>query len=67
MRRHPAKSNHQREDAVRGTHTLEALPPHPLGNDQPRVIYGEACRLGDATLARVNVTFRQTPYALREG
>jgi hypothetical protein len=21
MRRHPAKSNHQREDAVRGTHT----------------------------------------------
>jgi len=46
---------------------LEALGPHPAGADLPRVIYGEACRLGDATLQRENVTFRQTPYALREG
>ncbi len=46
---------------------LEALGPHPAGAGLPRVVYGEACRLGDATLARVNVTFRQTPYALREG
>lgn len=45
---------------------LDALPPHPVGPDALRVVYGEACRLGDATLARLNVTFRQTPYALRE-
>lgn len=46
---------------------LDALPPHPGGPDAPRVVYGEACRLGEATLRRMNVTFRQTPYALREG
>jgi adenine-specific DNA-methyltransferase len=46
---------------------LDALPPHPTGTESPRVIYGEACRLSEATLQRLNVTFRQTPYALREG
>lgn len=46
---------------------LDALGPHPLGEANPRVVYGEACRLGDAALQRHNVTFRQTPYALREG
>src|SRR5487761_895527 len=45
---------------------LAALPPHPDG-DAPRAIYGEACRLSEATLARENVTFRQIPYSLREG
>lgn len=49
------------------THAVLAeLPRHPGGPDAPRVIYGEACRLSETTLARLNVTFRQTPYALRE-
>ncbi len=46
---------------------LQALPPHPNGPDEPRVIYGEACRLGESTLQRLNIVFRQTPYSLREG
>ncbi len=45
---------------------LAALPPHPDGSG-PRVVYGEACRLSDATLGREDVTFRQIPYSLREG
>lgn len=32
----------------------------------PRVIFGEACRLSDATLEREAITFRQVPYALKE-
>ncbi len=36
------------------------------GTSGPRVIYGEACRLSDATLAAENITFRQVPYALKE-
>ena len=44
---------------------LAALPPHPDGSG-PRVIYGEACRLGQATLDREDITFRHVPYALRE-
>jgi hypothetical protein len=39
---------------------------NPAGPGLPRVVYGEACRLGEATLARQNVIFRQTPYALKE-
>jgi adenine-specific DNA-methyltransferase len=45
---------------------LTSLPPHPEG-DGPRVIYGEACRLSDATLDNENIIFRHVPYALREG
>ncbi len=45
---------------------LDALPPHPDGLG-PRVIYGEACRLSQATLDRASVTFRHVPYSLREG
>ena len=41
---------------------LDRLPPH----EGPRVIYGEACSLSDATLKRLDVTFRQTPYALHK-
>ena len=44
---------------------LAHLPPHPAGRG-PRVVYGEACRLGEATLRREDVTFRQIPYSLRE-
>jgi len=31
----------------------------------PRVIYGEGCRLSDATLRRLGVTFKQLPYDLK--
>jgi adenine-specific DNA-methyltransferase len=44
---------------------LAELPVHPDGRG-PRVVYGEACRLGPATLAREDVTFKQIPYSLRE-
>jgi adenine-specific DNA-methyltransferase len=30
----------------------------------PKVVYGEACRLGDARLAAERITFRQLPHAL---
>lgn len=40
---------------------LAQLPPH----DGPRVIYGEACRLGAAKLKQFNVTFKQIPYDIR--
>ena len=39
---------------------LKALAPH----DGPRVVYGEACRLGAARLAAEGITFRQIPYEL---
>ena len=44
---------------------LANLPAHPEGAG-PRVVYGESTRLGEATLARENVTFRQIPYSLRD-
>jgi hypothetical protein len=50
---------------VRTGAVLAALPPHPDGKG-PRVVFGEACRLSDATLQRADVTFRQIPYSLRE-
>ena len=40
---------------------LAALPPH----DGPRVIYGEACRLGAARLEQEGITFKQIPYTPR--
>ena len=46
---------------------LDALPPHPGGSDGgPRVVYGEACRLGAKALDAAGVTFRQMPYELRD-
>jgi adenine-specific DNA-methyltransferase len=39
---------------------LKALAPHA----GPRVVYGEACRLGAARLAAEGITFRQIPYEL---
>jgi hypothetical protein len=48
------------------THRVLAdLPPHPDGRG-PRVIYGEACLLGQATLEREDVKFRQLPYKLAQ-
>ncbi len=42
---------------------LAELPSH----DGPRVVYGEACRLGKERLAREGVVFRQVPYQVRTG
>ena len=39
---------------------LKAIVPH----DGPKVVYAEACRLGDARLAAENIVFRQIPYEL---
>jgi adenine-specific DNA-methyltransferase len=40
---------------------LDSLEPH----DGPRTIYGESSRLSPATLKRLNITFKQTPYDVR--
>jgi len=45
---------------------LTHLPPHPDGEGKPRVIFGESTLLGEKTLLRENITFRQIPYSLRE-
>jgi hypothetical protein len=47
------------------THAVaQDLPPHP-GGDGPRVVYGEACRLGAKTLELYGITFRQIPFELK--
>lgn len=47
------------------THDVaHALPAHPEGKG-PRVVYGEACRLGAKSLARYEIAFRQIPYELK--
>jgi hypothetical protein len=45
--------------------TLALLPPHPLGPEHPRIIFGEASRLSPARLARENITFKQLPYEIK--
>jgi len=44
----------------------EAKSDQAIPGGIERVVYGEACRLGEATLRRERVTFRQIPYSLRE-
>jgi adenine-specific DNA-methyltransferase len=34
-------------------------------HDGPKVIYGEACRLGEARLKALNIVFKQTPYDIK--
>lgn len=47
------------------THDVaQRLPSHPADTG-PRVVYGEACRLGAKSLERYGVTFRQIPYELK--
>ncbi|WP_236749193.1 site-specific DNA-methyltransferase [Acidovorax carolinensis] len=41
---------------------LHATTPHP---EAPLVVYGEACRLGDARLALARVTFKHIPYDVK--
>ena len=33
-------------------------------HDGPKLVYGEACRLGEARLAEAGITFKQLPYAV---
>ena len=40
---------------------IERICPH----DGPKIIYGEACRLGAARLAMVDVTFKHIPYDVK--
>jgi site-specific DNA-methyltransferase (adenine-specific)/adenine-specific DNA-methyltransferase len=52
------------------THAVaQDLPAHPLArkssNGGPRVVYGEACRLGPKSLAQYGITFRQVPFELK--
>jgi len=47
------------------THDVAAdLPAHPAGRG-PRVVYGEACRLGPKSLDHYRITFRQIPFELK--
>jgi len=47
------------------THDVAAsLPAHPAGTG-PRVVYGEACRLGPKSLEHYGITFRQIPFELK--
>lgn len=43
------------------TETLKRLPPH----DGPKILYGNACRLGETRLRREGITFKQLPHKLR--
>jgi len=36
-----------------------------LPHDGPKIVYGEACRLGAERLAAENITFKQIPYDVK--
>jgi adenine-specific DNA-methyltransferase len=55
--RRPASGN------VLTTAVVEAMR-QACWHDGPKVIYGEACLLGDARLAAAGITFRQLPHAV---
>ena len=55
--RRPASGN------VLTTAVLQALN-ELCGHDGPKVIYGEACRLGDARLKAEDISFKQLPHAV---
>ena len=44
---------------------LAELPKHPAKGGGPRIVFGEACRLGAARLKREGVAFRQIPYQVK--
>jgi site-specific DNA-methyltransferase (adenine-specific)/adenine-specific DNA-methyltransferase len=47
------------------THSVaQDLPAHSAGKG-PRVVYGEACRLGAKSLEQYGITFRQVPFVLK--
>ncbi len=45
---------------------LDACFPFTASDGQ-RVVFGEACRVSPATLARANMSFKKIPYSLRAG
>jgi hypothetical protein len=52
------------------THAVaQDLPAHPAASENshggPRVVYGEACRLGPKSLEHYGITFRQVPFELK--
>jgi DNA modification methylase len=53
----PSPSNEGRAEGSTGSEARHTMS---------RVIYGEACRLSDATLDGEGIVFRQIPYALKE-
>ena len=55
--RRPASGN------VLTTAVLQALN-ELCGHDGPKVVYGEACRLGDARLKAEGINFKQLPHAV---
>jgi adenine-specific DNA-methyltransferase len=55
--RRPASGN------VLTTVVLQALN-ELCGHDGPKVVYGEACRLGDARLKAEGISFKQLPHAV---
>jgi adenine-specific DNA-methyltransferase len=55
--RRPANGN------VLTTPVLQALN-ELCGHDGPKVVYGEACRLGDARLKAEGISFKQLPHAV---
>lgn len=55
--RRPASGN------VLTTAVLQALTAL-CGHDGPKVVYGEACRLGDAKLKAEGIAFKQLPHAV---
>jgi adenine-specific DNA-methyltransferase len=55
--RRPASGN------VLTTAVLQALNER-CGHDGPKVVYGEACRLGDARLKAEGISFKQLPHAV---
>ena len=58
----PASGNvltHAVLDALLALHASSAAPQAPL------IVYGEACRLGEARLKQANVTFKHIPYDVR--
>ena len=58
----PAGGNVLTHAVLQSLLQLHAATPHP---DAPLVVYGEACRLGEARLALARVVFKHIPYDVR--
>ena len=58
----PASGNVLTSAVLDALLALHASTPHP---DAPLVVFGEACRLGEARLALARVVFKHIPYDVR--
>ena len=58
----PASGNVLTSTVLDALLEVHAHTPHP---EAPLVVYGEACRLGDARLALARVTFKHIPYDVK--